>query len=718
MFVFAISISGCGNSTQSDSSAAKSLDEISMENLNIYSSAEIFDDIHFIYLSVQYNEGLYIYGSLSDDPNTANVYYCDINEDTISKVDYDTDDTTPLISMDIASNGDLWLVKYNETESDGNIHEGYQIDIVSNGSNDITLFEHEKIDSVPMELVLSEGRDKLYLYTIGDVDDDLNHIYVYNMQGEHMAKIDLNSELHDIVFSEKDNRLYTLDVNNTIGVLNEESNSIDNFMQIESTANTRLFKSSEYCCLIDMDSVLMGVDSKNNALSPIIDWTANGIPDAVRYATPCDERYIVIYREPTSNIDEVSILSKTSKLQSDRKVLKLATMEVDSIITYAVANFNNQSTDYYIEIADYSIYNSDETPNEGMQKLNTEVVSGKPPDIFDMNSLPIDKYIAMGVLEDLNLYMQGTFNLNDYWESAISTLYDDGSCYLVVPSFAITTIFTNSDDVNSLSFLELLSYIRGNADEQINSFGSEWAFLEHIVSCYYDHFIDWDKKTCYFDSDEFVELLAAASNSEGLDKDYDDYIMINKGQQSISSQWIYNIMDIDFLAAVFNDNYSMISASNDKGGCGAKMLPLYSFGMSSISDNKEGAWQFLQYMYSDDAQKIIEHTGISIKKSNLDTQLEEMKEKMKDEEGYGTTGYTYYAANQEDYFIPFIENRLYSYDSVLELINSIDGLYQRDVSILEIIEEDAAACLGGYKSVEEVAAIIQSRASTYINEQS
>jgi len=37
---------------------------------------------------------------------------------------------------------------------------------------------------------------------------------------------------------------------------------------------------------------------------------------------------------------------------------------------------------------------------------------------------------------------------------------------------------------------------------------------------------------------------------------------------------------------------------------------------------------------------------------------------------------------------------------------------------MEIIEEEVPACLEGDKSAEEVAAIIQNRASIYINEQS
>ena len=710
MLVFTISASGCADSGQTESRAAISADEISMENLHTYTSQDLFDSVQFISLAESYDNGIYIYGSMTDDPYTGSVYYCDIEENTISRVDYDTDETTYLSAMEVASNGDLWLAKYIEPESDGAVQEGYRIDIVSNDSNAVTVFEHDDVPQyLPTELILNETDNKIYLYGIGGESE---YIYVYNMQGEQLAEIELDNILKGVTFSEKDNKLYTLDSNNTVGVLNEESYSIEEVVQIEFAANcTTLYESDEYSFYIDLNSVLMGFDAETNDFTPLIDWISNGISGVVSHVMPHDEYCIGIYWDAVSNEDNIVKMSETSELQSDTEVLQLATLENNEFIKYAVASFNNQNNDYYIEIVDYSIYGDD-----ALQKLNTEIISGDIPDLFDVNGLPVNEYIANGVLEDVDPYMRADLNLDDYWESALSAIYDGEKCYLVVPCFAIATIFANSDNVRSFSYSEMLTYIKENSKE-VTYFSNEMVFIGYMVSCYADQFIDWGNNSCHFDSNEFIELLDTASSLTPLDENYNDFIMINKGQQSISFEWIYDIANIDLLAAVFNDNYSIINASSDKDEAGAIMAPLYSFGMSSSSDYKDGAWEFLEYLYSDDAQEIIKGTGISMKKSSLDTQLESFKETMEREEEYGTAGYTY-VTDGEEYFIPFVNNRLDAYQKTLDLINSIDRLYQVDESIMEIIEEEIPSWLQGDKSAEEIASIIQNRASTYINEQS
>ena len=52
---------------------------------------------------------------------------------------------------------------------------------------------------------------------------------------------------------------------------------------------------------------------------------------------------------------------------------------------------------------DYSEYNTDDDYNAGIQKLNTEMLSGKLPDMIDINtySMPVEQYAAKGFLTDL-----------------------------------------------------------------------------------------------------------------------------------------------------------------------------------------------------------------------------------------------------------------------------------------------------------------------------
>ena len=65
----------------------------------------------------------------------------------------------------------------------------------------------------------------------------------------------------------------------------------------------------------------------------------------------------------------------------------------------------------------------------------------------------------------------------------------------------------------------------------------------------------------------------------------------------------------------------------------------------------------------------------------------------------------FYAATQEQY------------DHLMELYSAVDSLASVDMSIDAIVREEAASFFNGDKSVQETAALIQSRVSLYVNEQ-
>jgi Ser-tRNA(Ala) deacylase AlaX len=56
-------------------------------------------------------------------------------------------------------------------------------------------------------------------------------------------------------------------------------------------------------------------------------------------------------------------------------------------------------------------------------------------------------------------------------------------------------------------------------------------------------------------------------------------------------------------------------------------------------------------------------------------------------------------------------------DSIMELINTTTKSNKADDSILEIVQEQAAAYFDGQKSAEEAAKLVQSKANIYVNEQ-
>lgn len=67
-------------------------------------------------------------------------------------------------------------------------------------------------------------------------------------------------------------------------------------------------------------------------------------------------------------------------------------------------------------------------------------------------------------------------------------------------------------------------------------------------------------------------------------------------------------------------------------------------------------------------------------------------------------------------FVEYSKDRSACYQKTIDLINSIDRLYQVDTTVMNIISVDLSAYFCGDKSAKDTAAIIQSRVNLYLNE--
>lgn len=139
------------------------------------------------------------------------------------------------------------------------------------------------------------------------------------------------------------------------------------------------------------------------------------------------------------------------------------------------------------------------------------------------------------------------------------------------------------------------------------------------------------------------------------------------------------------------------------------LICLSSLSINRASDNKEGAWAFIEFLLSDDIQT-------SLSNNTLYTRLPVKKE-------------SYYRAGQEQVDNPtsFIINSLgveagtegvtkeqvQEYASLLEH-SMIDNYNTKP--IIKIIEEETDAFFLGEKTMEEVNTIIQNRVQLYLNE--
>ena len=137
-----------------------------------------------------------------------------------------------------------------------------------------------------------------------------------------------------------------------------------------------------------------------------------------------------------TRVDAASVVNKT--------VLTFACMYLDWNMRDAIVKFNRASNTHRIVVRDYSEYNTDDDYNAGIQKLNTEMLSGKLPDMIDINtySMPVEQYAAKGFLTDLYELIDADPDMSreSFVQPVIKALESaDGKLYQLPSTFAVST---------------------------------------------------------------------------------------------------------------------------------------------------------------------------------------------------------------------------------------------------------------------------------------
>jgi len=414
----------------------------------------------------------------------------------------------------------------------------------------------------------------------------------------------------------------------------------------------------------------------------------------------------------------------------EKQEMVLAMADTNWDVRSAVIKFNKNNEDYRIVLQDYSaLYSTEDDYEAGLTRLNTDIVSGKIPDMILLDDrMPVDSYISKGLFEDITPYIEkdSDMEMGDFVPNVMEAFSVNGKLYSLVPYFSIQTLFAKTADVGEERGWTVQEAIelwdsKPAGTEFVNGM-TRGGMLQSCMQMSGSQFVDRETGKCSFNSDGFIQMLEFLNRfPETIGEDYysDAY------WQSYDSQWrdgrvltsIYYLGDIQSYnrakQATFGEDITMIgfpSADND----GSAIVPGMQLAMSAKSKNKDGAWSFLRTFLMDEYQSDIYGFPISVK------YLEEMTQKAMerpyyiDEEGKKIEyDDIYYMNDMEVVIQPMTRQEV---DDFLEQLYSFSQVYSVDQSLIQIIEEEAASYFAGQKSAKEVADIIQSRAQIYVNE--
>ncbi len=413
----------------------------------------------------------------------------------------------------------------------------------------------------------------------------------------------------------------------------------------------------------------------------------------------------------------------------EKTTLTLACLYADSELKESVIAFNRSSTEYRINLVDYSVYDTDEDSDAGLTKLSTEITSGQVPDILELSHLPYSTYAAKGLLLDLGERLDSDPDLtrSDFLDGALRAMSVNGGLYGLAQNMQISCLLSLRSIVGDKSILtphELLELLQAHPGASLIPDNTAQTVLYMLSMFMLDDFINTETGTCSFDSDEFRELLEIAALSPA-ELDYDNYEYVEPLQLLTEGSVLFNIMnlydtvDLQYSSKVLGDELAIVGYPTGTGtGVVAQLDTM--LGISASSPNADAAWAFIKSLYAGDGsgEGYSGYFLIPTLKSGLEAMLREAAtpSTYTDENGE-TIEYPKMSMSMGDG--PMIEIYAASEEEIAlfrSIVDSVDRSYSYDSTLMSIIMEESAAFFAGQKTAAEVSSVIQSRVQIYISE--
>lgn len=705
--------------------------DLSMK-INYISNAEMAEDM------------LYLFGSSWNDETgdvTQYMYRYDFASGELSEHQMEVEETSSLQGLYPNDNGNFYAIAntYEEIEGTGEFPEyRNRMEIWEIASSDGSILSKkdlsgaiEDAENFWVQYMAIDGQGNLYL------SDGNTAIHILDGQGNKLFSLELDNWVENL-FTAGDGTVYI----KTWGEMGQELKPID--MQtkkfgdtVSSTAlssrnnayNQRFYKGEDERLFVSDSNGLFYYDMKTDMAEEILVWLDADIngDNVSKAGKLADGRYWVLTEEYRDNGTEYSLATLKKTPASEVKVkeeLVYATMWLDQNVRNTIIDFNKTNENYRITVKEYG---SDDYQTS-MTQFNNDLTSGNCPDLIDISNIEFSKYASKGVFEDLYAYMEKDgINRSDYLENIFKAYEVDGKLYGFIPQFYINTMAAKTSKIGDMpgwTLQDLLNFAEANNPDNLFSYGSRDSIFYYCIYNNIDDFINWETGECHFNSEEFIRTLEFAAkfpeepdynDEEGTSaKLRNDKVLLM--QTSVSSVQEYQMMN-----GLFGEEVTFIGYPNSEGKGNLIQPTSGSVAISGKSKHKDGAWEFVKVLLSEEYQSEIvdgHAWGFPVKKSALDKQFEmdmtpeyytdengKQVEAPKTSWGYDDFQMDIMAASQEEV------------DAVKEIITSAE---KTTTSINEelnnIIQEETAAFFNSQKSAKDTADVIQNRVQIYVNE--
>lgn len=373
--------------------------------------------------------------------------------------------------------------------------------------------------------------------------------------------------------------------------------------------------------------------------------------------------------------------------------------------------YNRQSETYQVVLVPWGDEQKKLTDNVNAFAL--QLIQGEAPDLVEVSELYVGNLAEEGMLCELSAYYADVPNVGEEYilEPVWEGMQSKGKNVLVIPSFHILSqaceVPIAAQEWKPEKLIQL-------AEEEEKLWEDGTSYTRLFRECVgrdqeYRRYVDYEKKESHFNCEEFrwiLENCARVGNEEtGQAVFYYD--------STKQPAFLYNYS--------FGDMTEYMEADETVKNCSCywvgypgwngaqyRLIPDAVLAMNGKSENKDGAWDFLQFLLSEEFQNEIDW-GFPAREDSFERYLEnsyrsrEENERMAQEYFYSTN---YYEPTEED----FERVRNMVEHSILER-----NMFTQS-QVKNILYEEVGMFFSGDASLEETLEKIDNRVRLYLNE--
>jgi ABC-type glycerol-3-phosphate transport system substrate-binding protein len=461
------------------------------------------------------------------------------------------------------------------------------------------------------------------------------------------------------------------------------------------------------------------------------------LSEVTRVIPISDTQFIITgYTQETIGRNKLYSLKKTAPEDvPDKSVITVAGIGESLYLTDYIREFKLTHPQYQIDYKQYAV-DSNTSYTSALTAFNNDIIAGNIPDVIVIEpEMQYGNYVRKGMLADLYPFIDNDpdYSREDFLEPLLKAFETDGKLYSIAPAFEFDTLVGKTSifgEKQGQSFAELQTAVaRMEGSSLFGSAISRDVFTDEILTRMARGFIDEETGVCSFDSEEFISLLEYAKSLPAPAPDAEPYESIfaagetNDYREDRTLIELMNVWDFRHIVSLekteFGEPVTFLGLPNDYGGSGILARPTLETAIMAKAKNPDGAWEFVKgiLVYS---RWVLINNGyppllvFPILMSELDIAAEKVTVPPIETwfgESYPRMTWRRGAdlTNQPD-------NTEADNAKMFALFESIDGIERTVPAIDNIISEEIEAFFAGNKSAEETAAIIQNRATTYLEE--